>query len=37
MLLVIIGGVALVFCIGYVVGAKITDEKHGVYKHFWEY
>ncbi len=37
MLLVIGGGVALVFCIGYVVGAKATDKKHGVNKHFWEY
>ena len=37
MLLVIGGGVALVFCIGYMTGAKITDKKHGVVKRWYEY
>lgn len=37
MVLVIIGGVVAIFCAGCITGAKITDEKHGVHKHFWEY
>lgn len=37
MVVVIIASIALVFLAGCVVGAKITDEKHGVHKHWWEY
>lgn len=37
MLLVMGGGAILLFLAGYITGAKITDKKHGVHKHFWEY
>lgn len=37
MVVVIIASIALVFLAGYITGAKITDKKHGVNKHFWEY
>ncbi len=37
MLLVIGGGAILLFLAGYIMGAKATDEKHGVFKHWWEY
>ena len=29
--------IALAVLIGVIIGAKITDEKHGVHKRFWEY
>lgn len=37
MVLVIVGGAVVIFYAGYITGAKITDKKHGIYKHFWEY
>lgn len=37
-MLVVVGAIMVaVFCIGYIVGAKVTDKKHGVDKHFLEY
>lgn len=29
--------ITLAVLVGVAIGAKITDEKHGVHKHFWEY
>lgn len=37
MLVVIIAVAVALFGAGYIAGAKITDKKHGVSKHFWEY
>lgn len=37
MLAVIIAISIAIFGAGYITGAKITDKKHGVDKHFWEY
>lgn len=37
MVLVIVGGAVLLFSAGYIAGAKATDKKHGVIKHWYEY
>ena len=38
MQIVAVGAIMVaVYGIGYIVGAKVTDKKHGVNKHFWEY
>lgn len=38
MQVVVVGAIVVaVYGIGYIVGAKVTDKKHGANKHFWEY
>lgn len=36
-IMLVLAVIVLAVLIGVVIGAKITDKKHGVRKHFWEY